>query len=254
MKKYLLVVGLAFRMYSNLVLAADPTTFKAHMIDSHANSDGPDYVQHQAAGNGWCSNLGPTGIRAMLTDEDGKTEWQGQGIQYLVKYVFPGSPADGLIFPGDIITGVNGSKFQKVYTFGYWYGFGYEGPLTEFGEAVEHSEKILDGNLTLKVERGGQEIEVEVQIASKGVFAQSFPYNCVKSANLRAEAVQALLGLQKADGNWPGQEHAGFMACIALLAQGAEGAHMAAVEQYLDPLTSTVKGSSPTGLGTGVWR
>jgi len=69
-KKYQFVVGLAVIMYSNLVLAADPTTFKAHMIDSHANSDGPDYVQHQAAGNGWFSNLGPTGIRAMLTGND----------------------------------------------------------------------------------------------------------------------------------------------------------------------------------------
>ncbi len=41
----------------------------------------------------------------MLTDRDGKTEWKGSGTQYLVKYVFPGSPAHGKVAPGDVITG-----------------------------------------------------------------------------------------------------------------------------------------------------
>jgi len=231
-KKFLFVASLLVIMCGTLGLAADPTTFQAHMIDSHANSDGPDYVQHQAAGNGWFSNLGPTGIRAMLTDEDGKVEWQGTGIQYLVKYVFPGSPADGLIMPGDVIIGVNHREFQKVYTFGYWFGFGYEGPLTEFGQAVEESEKHFNGTLNLTVLRDGATINVDVQINSKGVFADTFPYNCSKSAILRAEAIQALLDLQKENGNWPGAEHAGFMACIALLAQG--NTHIEAVEKYLD--------------------
>ena len=247
MKSYLLVNGLAAIGFSMTVFAADPSSFQAHMIDSHANSDGPDYVQHQAAGNGWFSNLGPTGIRAMLTDINGLTEWQGQGIQYLVKYVFPGSPADGLILPGDIITGVNGRQFQKVYVFGYWYGFGYEGPLTEFGEAVEESERDFGGILTLIVERDGQSIEVPVQIESKGVFADTFPYNCSKSASLRREAVQTLINLQKDNGSWPGQGHAGFMACMALLAQGTQGDHMQAVEKYLDRM-------NPSGITDATWN
>ena len=133
-KKYLFFASLVCFVCGTLVFAADPVSFAAHMIDSQANSDGPDYVQHQAAGTGWFSNLGPTGIRAMMTDVDSLVEWEGEAIQYLVKYIFPGSPADGLIFPGDIIVGVNGQEFQKIYIFGYWFGFGYEGPLTEFGE------------------------------------------------------------------------------------------------------------------------
>ena len=234
MKKYQFLFSLTIILYCIQVFAADPTSFENHRVKSHANTDGPDYVQHEAAGNGWFSNLGPTGIRAMLTDSEGKTEWQGQGIQYLVKYVFPGSPADGLILPGDIIKGVNGSQFQKVYTFGYWYGFGYEGPLTEFGRAVEYSEKNLNGRLSLLVRRGVKPLSVEVQIDSKGAFTDTFPYNCSKSATLRAEAVEALIDLQKDNGLWPGYEHGGFMACIALLAQGGQGSHMTAVQKYLD--------------------
>lgn len=247
MKSYLMVSGLAAIAFSLTAFAADPTSFKNHRVNSHANSDGPDYVQHEAAGNGWFSNLGPTGIRAMLTDVNGKTEWQGQGIQYLVKYVFPGSPADGLILPGDIIKGVNGRQFQKIYTFGYWYGFGYEGPLTEFGEAVEESEKNLNGVLTLMVQRGVKTIDVQVQIDSKGSFADTFPYNCSKSASLRGEAVEALINLQKDNGSWPGQANAGFMACMALLAQGAEGSHIAAVEKYLDR-------ANPSSITDATWH
>lgn len=234
MKKYLFIASLSVVAYSSMVLAADPTSFENHRVKSHANSDGPDYVQHVAAGNGWFSNLGPTGIRAMLTDDEGKVEWQGEGIQYLVKYVFPGSPADGLVLPGDIIIGVNGQEFQKVYTFGYWYGFGYEGPLTEFGQAVEDSERDLNGRLTLMVLRNGKAMNIQVQIDSKGAFSDTFPYNCTKSKSLRNQAVQELIDLQKSNGLWPGSEHGGFMASIALMAQGAEGSHMEAVVKYLD--------------------
>ena len=67
-KKYLFIASLAFIVCGSLVLAADPTSFLNHRVNSHANSDGPDYVQHATAGTGWFSNLGPTGIRAMLTD------------------------------------------------------------------------------------------------------------------------------------------------------------------------------------------
>ena len=102
-KKYVLAFGMVAIAYVTWVSAADPNTFNNHMNKSRANKDGPDHVQHEAAGPGWFSNLGPTGIRAMLTDAEGKVEWKGQGIQYLVKYVFPGSPADGKVKPGDII-------------------------------------------------------------------------------------------------------------------------------------------------------
>lgn len=234
MKKYLFIGSLVTIVYGSLVLAADPQSFLNHRVNSHANTDGPDHVQHVAAGDGWFSNLGPTGIRAMLTDVEGKVEWQGAGIQYLVKYVFGGSPADGVILPGDIITGVNGRTFEKPYTFGYWYGFGYEGPLTELGQAVEESEKDFDGRLSLMVFRNGKSMNLQVQINSKGAFSNTFPYNCSKTQALRTEAVQALLALQKTDGNWPGSEHGGFMACMALMAQGGQGSHMQAVGKYLD--------------------
>ena len=68
MKKYLFVASLVGFVCGSLVLGDG---FEDHIINNHANSDGPDHVQHVAAGNGWFSNLGPTGIRAMLTDDQG---------------------------------------------------------------------------------------------------------------------------------------------------------------------------------------
>ena len=198
---------------STLILAND--SFDAHIINNHANSDGPDYVQHEFAGDGWFSNLGPTGIRAMLTDAAGNVDYGLLGIQYLVKYVFPGSPADVLIVPGDIILGVNGNAFSTAYKFGYWNGFGYDGPLTEFGRAVEDSEKDFGGRLTLMVKRGGSTINVEVQLDNEGVFSDTYPYKCSKSESLREKACQKLIELQKNNGSWPGAAHASFLACFA---------------------------------------
>jgi hypothetical protein len=229
----IVVVGLLCMAHGMLIYAASPATFQQHRVNKSANKDGPDHVQHKTAGPGWFSNLGPTGIRAMLTDVNGKVEWEGKGTQYLVKYVFPRSPASGLIKPGDIILGVNRKKFQKTYTFGYWFGFGYEGPLTEIGEAVEASEKNHDGKLKLLILRDGKTQTIEVKMKSRGAFAKTFPYDCEKSEAMRKDAIKALLRLQKSDGRWPGAIHADFMACMALMAQGKKS-YLKAVQLCLD--------------------
>jgi C-terminal processing protease CtpA/Prc len=123
-----------------------------------------DLVQNEKGGNGVFFNLGPTGIRALLTDKDGKILIGGEGIQYLVKYVFPDSPANGKVLPGDIITGVNGKPFKTPYLFGYWAGTGYEGPLMDVGRAIEESETKRDGKLTFSINRNGKHLAVDVQM------------------------------------------------------------------------------------------
>ncbi|MHC4252229.1 MAG: DUF6288 domain-containing protein [Planctomycetota bacterium] len=230
MKKLVLATCVVLALLTVTVVGADPKTFAAHWLQSRAKS-GPDAVQHETAGPGYFTNLGPTGIRAMLTDKDGKTEWEGKGTQYLVKYVFPGSPAHGKVEPGDIIIGVNGERFQSVYTFGYWFGIGYEGPLTDFGKAIEESEAKHNGKLTIMLLRDGKPSDVEVQIENKGVFSPTFPYNCRKSAALRRDALTYLLG-SNTNGTFHGQAHGTFMATMALMAQGEK--YLPAVESSLD--------------------
>ena len=55
---------------------------------------------------GFLVNLGPTGARAILKE-----------TSFVVKYVFPESPADGQLRIDDEITGANGKPFSK-HTFG----------------------------------------------------------------------------------------------------------------------------------------
>ena len=191
---YLFVLALL-----NTAFSADPKTFKKHWLESRANKDGLDAIQHQAAGPGWFSNLGPTGIRALLTDKDGKTEWKGTGTQFVVKFVFPGSPAYRKVLPGDTIVGANGSKFRTPYAFGYWFGWGYEGPLTDFGKAMEASERDQKGKIEFMLLRKGEEKRVNVVIPSKGVFGDNFPFDCPKSLKLRKEAIAWLLRNQRKD-------------------------------------------------------
>ena len=61
---------------------------------------------------------------------------------FVVKYVFPGSPADGQLRIDDEITGANGKPFSK-HTFGKFYGMkfdvGYEEPVMDMGNAIEDS-------------------------------------------------------------------------------------------------------------------
>lgn len=77
---------------------------------------------------GFLVNLGPTGARAILKE-----------TSFVVKYVFPKSPADGRLRIDDEITGVNGQPFHK-HTFGKCYsmepGAGYEGPIMDMGTAT----------------------------------------------------------------------------------------------------------------------
>ncbi|MFN5867785.1 MAG: hypothetical protein ACK46A_00475 [Akkermansiaceae bacterium] len=50
-------------------------------------------------------HLGPTGISCVMSG-------RFVGDQLLVKGTIKGSPAEGKFLPGDVITGINGKKFQ----------------------------------------------------------------------------------------------------------------------------------------------
>jgi hypothetical protein len=133
---------------------------------------------------GFLMNLGPTGARAILKEST-----------FVVKYVFPNSPAAEKLNIDDEITGVNGKPFSK-HTFGKCYGMApgssYEGPIMDMGNAIEDSEG-KDGILTLDLLRGGKPTQVAITLESLGRFSDTFPMNCAKSQKIADRAMAYLL-------------------------------------------------------------
>ncbi len=161
---------------------------------------------------GYLINLGPTGARATLESKS-----------FTVKYLFEGSPAAGKLQLDDVITGVNGSLFEVEHQFGHhltrmkkFPSVGYEGPLMDFGNAIEDSEG-KDGKLTLSVNRSGKEIDVVIQLKAIGRFSDTYPFDCNKSAHLAKEAMEYL-----SNNKFVYREpcHAKCMSGLALLAAG----------------------------------
>jgi hypothetical protein len=161
---------------------------------------------------GYLINLGPTGARATLESKS-----------FTVKYIFAGSPAEGKLEIDDVITGVNGKPFLVEHMFGHhltrmkkFPDVGYEGPLMDFGNAIEDSEG-KDGKLTLAVTRGGKPIDVVIALEAIGRFSDTFPYDCEKSARLAKGAMDYLSGNEFIKRE---QCHAKCMSGLALLAAG----------------------------------
>ena len=158
-----------------------------------------------AAVGGYWMNLGPTGIRARL-----------HALSFEVKYVFPDSPAAGHVQPGDEIVGVNNRPFVTPHTFGFdWDSAakkGYEGPMMDFGNAIEESEG-KEGILTLSIKRGGKPSSVKIKIRTLGKFSPTFPYKCKKSDLIYQEICD---NLEKNSGDWgPPNGAAGGLCLLA---------------------------------------
>jgi hypothetical protein len=161
---------------------------------------------------GYLINLGPTGARATLESKS-----------FTVKYIFAGSPAEGKLEIDDVITGVDGKPFLVEHMFGHhltrmkkFPDVGYEGPLMDFGNAIEDSEG-KDGKLTIAVTRGGKPIDVVIALEAIGRFSDTFPYDCEKSARLAKGAMDYLSGNEFIKRE---QCHAKCMSGLALLAAG----------------------------------
>lgn len=161
---------------------------------------------------GYLINLGPTGARAILESQS-----------FTVKYLFKDTPAADLLKLDDIITGVNGKPFSVPHTFGHhltrmkeFPEIGYEGPLMDFGNAIEDSEGA-DGKLTLMVTRENKPIEVVIQLEAIGKFSDTYPYQCQKSQLLAKRAADYISGYQKINSE---KCHSRCMSGLSLLASG----------------------------------
>lgn len=173
---------------------------------------------------GFLVNLGPTGARAILRESS-----------FVVKHVFAGSPADGVLEIDDEITAANGKGFAK-HTFGKFYGMGYEtgyeGPMMDFGNAIEESEGG-DGTLRLDVIRKGSQVRVSVKLAAIGRFSETYPLNCAKSGKLTAAATDYLLNHPE---DFSGHVHEQGKVGLALLARGKMKEAGELAMKWIEPL------------------
>ena len=177
---------------------------------------------------GFLVNLGPTGARAVLTESS-----------FVVKHVFEGSPADGLLRIDDEITGANGKAFA-THTFGKFYGMGYEvgyeGPKMDLGMAIEDSEGG-DGTLALDVIRDGASVKLEVQLPAVGRFSDTFPLDCEKSAKLAADAMAYIVDRKGEHGR---HVHEQGKVGLALLAHGRLDEAEELAMEWIEPPNETL--------------
>lgn len=148
----------------------------------------PDFtkgdVRPENAPHDW--NLGPTGMRGwMFCDRLVTTDAR----QILITAVDDGSPADGIIRPGDVILGVSGQAFS------------YD-PRTEFGRAITVAETNAgNGNLVLNRWRNGNAEDVTLKLPVLGTFSATAPYECRKSEQILAQGI-ARLAVQMAQAEY----------------------------------------------------
>ncbi|MFM7180550.1 MAG: DUF6288 domain-containing protein [Verrucomicrobiales bacterium] len=187
---------------------------------------------------GWFYNLGLTGIRARLVEDEPKA--------LLVKYVLPRTPARNPIKIDDFIIGANGKKFQHPHRNGYGMEvFGADGPVLELAEALEACQgKSGTGKLPLMVKRGGEMIEVELDIGKKyGSYAATYPANCPKSDAILKELLTYIAKQQEESGSFGDPVHNTF-ASLALLGCG-EKKYLSDVERNLRHLCESIRETGP---------
>ena len=129
-------------------------------------------------------NLGPTGARGWV-----------EGHRIHVVDVAPGSPADGVLQPGDVLIGANATKFAEG-----------QDPRVALGNAVTESETAAKaGKLTLLLERDGEEKTGTLGLRVMGSYSTTWPFGCAKSAKILTEACARLAAEQYPDGHMQGE-------------------------------------------------
>ena len=129
----------------------------------------PDHTAGAPIGDHHDWNLGPTGARGWMWGWNLETT---HARQILVTEVATGSPAAGVLEPGDVILGVGDAAFSGDAR-------------VAFGAAVGAVECALgQGRLALQRWRAGEVEDVVVQLPVHPAWAASAPWACAKSAAL----------------------------------------------------------------------
>jgi len=238
----------ALRLGSLLIAALALTQPVQAQVDYSPNgwpwiaqtNSGPDAVVP-----GWYYNLGITGARIELVANAPK--------EMVVRYVFPGSPADGLVQVGDRLIGAGGANFVQPHQDGYGPAvFGAQGPVGEFAVALEAAQSAAgSGMLMVRLVRGAVTSDVVLDVGQTyGDFSPTFPENCPKSRRILSELLDYLVQTQGFNGSW-GNPVNDLYASLALLASN-KPAHRAAAKSCAQRLANTTAPTSTDGLVN--WR
>lgn len=170
----------------------------------NATAPAPDFTRGdripEKATHDW--TLGPTGARGWIYSNQMETS---EARQIYVTKVEPGSPADRVLLPGDVILGVAGHPFT------------YD-PRTELGKAISAAEGA-DGTLALTRWRDGKAEPVVVKLATFGSYSDTAPFDCAKSKRIFEQGCAALARKMQANPK-EGNHIVRALNALALLASG----------------------------------
>jgi hypothetical protein len=137
----------------------------------------PDFTKGgripEGADHDW--NLGATGARGWMHSDKLCTT---DARQIAVTKVDKGSPADGILAPGDVLLGVGGKPFAFD-------------PRTELGRALTRAE-AEGGRLLLSRWRAGKMEDVALTLPVLGAYGATAPYDCPKSRRILEQGCAAL--------------------------------------------------------------
>ena len=166
---------------ARLLLAASLAAMLITPSDAARNTPiaNPDFTKGDAipadATHDW--NLGATGCRGWMYSDRRSTT---VARQIRITKVAKGSPADGILAPGDVILGVAGKPFSHD-------------PRVELGKALTIAESEAGGGrLSLTRWNGGNTGEVTLKLPVLGTYSSTAPYDCPKSKRILELGCEAL--------------------------------------------------------------
>jgi len=199
-----------------LALLVSTVQLASFAIAQNANKNIPDFTRGDeipdGANHDW--NLGPTGARGWIYSNRLETT---EARQILITKVDQESPADGVLQVGDVILGVEDTRF----TFD---------PRTELGMAILAAESN-DGSLALIRSRSGDVDEALLRLPALGTYSETAPFDCDKSKQIFEQGCAALAQRMKANPN----ERNGIVRSLntlALLSSGRDE-YMPIIEQQI---------------------
>lgn len=149
-------------------------------------------------------NLGATGARGWVAGDKGDSH---DSREILIKSIEPGSPADGVLEPYDVIVGAavppntpasSWTQAPKVKVFD-------SDARLAIARAITWAESDAGkGELKLLRNRNGETASVSIQLPVMGTYSDTAPFDCPKSARIVKDAAAFLARQMPADGYAPG--------------------------------------------------
>lgn len=204
------------RFLSLALVGASLATAAAAAPQVHHHPSGQPWSQRARSGPdaecpGWFYNLGVTGIRVRLLEDDPTV--------LRVEHVMSKSPAVGRLEPGDDIIGVAGKAFETPHRNGYGMKvFGPQGPIEDFARALDAALATEKGRprLQLQVRRGDDVLSPTIALPRRAeTFGEEFPFDD-RSAELLDRLRDHLVTQQRENGSFGNPVHNTF-APLALL-------------------------------------